>query len=243
MAKLVLVRNPPEKPVETKPEAKPVDTPKPQSKKQIIKTGGRRWWLVGIGAAAIVGCFFLFSAMGTNQVFAFIAVFGIISGGIAVYLGQKKHDEGILIVAAGSTGGKKAVKLKTANSLNIYPKAIKFEQLPDEDLKGYPHKCRNDGKYYYVNIDGSCWGCKDDAGILKPLLLPDTQYRDPREYANNINIPAHRRLAQRKASLLEKLSPVIILAAMGILWLIWITTSGSGEEPAASISILMWKGF
>ena len=59
---------------------------------------------------------------------------------------------------------------------------------------------------------------------LKAFILPDTQYRDPREFANNLNIPAHRKLAQRRASLVQKVAPFAIVAGIGIMGFLFIVS-------------------
>jgi cytoskeletal protein RodZ len=68
---------------------------------------------------------------------------------------------------------------------------------------------------------------------FKQFSLPDTKYRDPREFANNLNIPAHRALAQREASLLQKIAPWALVGAIGI-WLIFMIATANPPPPTSA---------
>jgi hypothetical protein len=199
-----------------------------------IKTqriGGRKWWLIAIGAAVMVlGFVGVFSYIqNMSAMVGFISVVGLIGGGTAMYFGWKSNDEAITF-ASNNPLDKSRDKNFIANSMNIYPNQLKFESLPENALLGQPRLCRNDKKFYYIHMEGTAFKGKE-SGKLIPFALPDTQYRDPREFANNLNIPAHRRLAQRKANLFEKLSPLIIIGAMIIIGIVWVATSPAPAMP------------
>lgn len=201
--------------------------------KKIISSDGRRWWLVIAGACGIpagIGLFMVYNI--TKNALLGVAAIGLIGGGIyAIIQGLKSVDRGYKVVTAGSGNGKSKAEQIIANSLNIYRDEVKFEKLEDDMLTGQPWKCRNDGKYYYTNILGTAFG-----GHIPELVrfqLPDTQYRDPREFANYINIPAHRKLAQRKANLLEKITPWALVVAILIIGIIMIATTSTPPAAAA----------
>jgi hypothetical protein len=197
---------------------------------RIERAGGRKWWLIIAGCVFIVlGFVGMFSFMTSmSPMIGFISVMGWAIGGFAIYFGWKAHDDGVTF-ASNNPLDKARDKTFLANSMNIYRDKLAFENLPDDKLLGQPRLCRNDKKFYYVHIEGIAFGGKIPG--LVQFVLPDTQYRDPREFANNINIPAHRRLAQRKANLLEKLSPLIIIFAMGIMGIVWVATQPPPPVP------------
>lgn len=192
--------------------------PKPVNQVEYKRMGGRRWWLAVLGVGLILVGFAGFWMFTSNKIFiiGMAAISAIIGGGIAIKYGLESRDEGIEYVERDAKGKPKVVR---ANSCNIYPGRVAFEELPKEQLKGFPRQCLNLKGLYYLNILNVV------AGKLEPLVLPDTQYRDPREFANNINIPAHRRLAERRANLMQKLAPWIIVAGYGVVAFLWIATS------------------
>lgn len=204
------------------PEIEPDTTPEINIK----KSGGRIWWMVAVGACLVVMGFagFVYFATSQNMAIGLFSVLAVIGGGFLAYHGFKTKDEGIII----TQNGVEAPTI-TANSLNIYPDSIKFEELPRDQLKGQPRRCRNDGKYYWVNIWGTSFKGKSEG--LVPFVLPDTQYRDPKEFANNLNIPAHRDLFAREASLLEKISPGLIIVGMIVLGIVWAMTTPTAPPP------------
>lgn len=107
------------------------------------------------------------------------------------------------------------------NSMNIYPAekgGIKFEDMAKPE--GQPRVCVNDSKPYFVHI----WD--EDKKRLAPFNLPDQQYYDPRVFAERVlELPAHRKIFQRKQTLLQKLSPFILILVIFAEWLIIITTT------------------
>ena len=114
-------------------------------------------------------------------------------------------------------GGKK--KDEIANSLNIYSDRIEFANV--EEPLGFPLTCINLKKKFHVNI----W----DEAITKlvPFVLPDQQYCDPGVFAQRVlGLPAHRRIFERKPKLLQKLKTALLVIAIGIVWLLILTTTG-----------------
>jgi len=181
-----------------------------RSKPRIKKRGGRRWWLVGIGVVVLVLAYWLMTLYGQNResmALGLVAILSLGGGGFAIYQGFKTKTVGVILTPGG---GKVAIVLD-ANCLNIYPDHLEFAKLPDKELLGQPQRCHNDNKFYYVHI----WEKEKDK--LKAFMLPDTTYRDPREFANNLNIPAHRELVKGEVSLVQKIAPFALVAGMGIM--------------------------
>jgi hypothetical protein len=195
---------------------------KPKPQVEFKAEGGRRWWLFGLGIVAILIGLAGFAAFTTNRnsVIGMGAIMAIIGGGIAVKYGLETKEAGVTFIERDAKG--KLVKLN-ANACNIYPDRIEFEEMPEDQLKGFPRRIYPLKGLYYVNIWGTAFGGRDDR--LLPLKLPDTQYRDPREFANNLNIPAHRRLAERKVGLFQKIAPWIIVAGYGVVAFLWVATT------------------
>lgn len=209
--------NPLEAFTETQPKEKPPKAKEPAaaSVEEIKKAGGRRWWMVGVGVALIVLALFLATMWGQNRdnmLLALLTIMMLPGGALLAYRGFKKTDSGI-IISPGS--GEKITG--PVNSLNIYPDRIAFTWL--ETPQGQPQQCLNDHQYYYVHI------FDESSGNLKPFTLPDTRYRDPREFANVINLPANRRLLRRKVSLAQKIAPWALVVAMAIMGFIFIATA------------------
>ena len=75
---------------------------------------------------------------------------------------------------------------------------------------------------YFVNI----W---DEASKrLIPFVLPDQQYCDPIVFAQRVlGLPAHKKIFERKPKLLQRLKTALLVIAIGIVWLLILTTTGS----------------
>ncbi len=107
----------------------------------------------------------------------------------------------------------------SANCLNIYPGRVVFETMPR--TKGFPMLCANLNKRYYVNIMSPI------TNRLIPFVLPDQQYYDPNVFAQRVlGLPAHRKIFERKPKLLQKLKTALLVLAIGIVWLLILTTTG-----------------
>jgi len=117
------------------------------------------------------------------------------------------------------------VKKEQVNCMNIYTDRIVFEDMPNPE--GYPWECLDDKKSYFVNIWGTAWG-----GTLKqfiPFTLPDTQYCDPVVFAERVlSLPAHRKIFERKETFLHKMKTAALVLAIGIVWLLIVTTGSGG---------------
>jgi len=178
-----------------------------KGKSKIKKTGGRRWWLAGVGVAALALAFYfmmLYSQDRSNLVVAMGFILALLGGGAGIYFGLKKQSVGIVLAP-----GVKSIK--EANCLNIYPDRIEFAKLVEKKLLGQPQRCHNDNQYYHIHI------LDEATEKLKAFILPDTQYRDPREFANNLNIPATRELMKGEATLIQKIAPFALVAGIGIV--------------------------
>lgn len=111
------------------------------------------------------------------------------------------------------------VKKVQVNSLCIYPDKVLFEDVVEPE--GYPWACLNDHKKYFVNI----WDLATKR--LIPFVLPDQQYYDPVVFAERVlALPAHRKIFRRKEKLLQKLKTAMLVLAIGIVWLLIMTTTG-----------------
>ena len=183
----------------------------------IQQTSNRKWWLIGLGIAVIgLGLFLgmLWGQQRDNILLAFLTLIMLPGGGYLAYRGWGKRDEGLII----TPGGQKFVA-GPVNSINISPDSIDFVMV--KEPKGHPQEVLNFHKYFYVNI------FDEESGGYKPLTLPDTKYRDPREMANILNLPAHRRLISRRPSLVQKIAPFAILIAICIVGFLHLVLGGS----------------
>ena len=111
------------------------------------------------------------------------------------------------------------VSKKQVNSMNLYPGKVVFEDVYEPE--GYPWGCINDKKKYFVNE----W----DEMIKKlvPFVLPDQQYYDPTVFAERpLELPAHQKIFARKPKLLDKIKTGLLVVAIGIVWLLILTTTG-----------------
>ncbi len=114
-----------------------------------------------------------------------------------------------------------AKKDDSANSLNLYQDKVEFANV--KDPQGFPYLCVNLNKRFYVNI----WDTGRDE--LVPFVLPDQQYCDPLVLGQRIlGLPAHRKIFARKPKLIQKLKTVLLVTAIGIIWLLILTTTGGG---------------
>jgi hypothetical protein len=220
---------------EIKQEAKPIVV-KLKIKQNPFKSLKKIWpYIVGTICipGGIYGCVLFTQSM--NTFIGMVSVVALMGGCGVIYWGAKRQELSTDISTAIKVGniqyGKQDKNL-IANCLNIFQNEIKFENFPHDKLLGYPRLCRNDKKYYFVHISGKAFGGKDDS--LKPFKLPDTQYRPPEFFALNLNLPAHKDLVKHTASLLEKLSPLLILGAMGVIGLVWVMTSPAPIDSATT---------
>lgn len=170
-------------------------------------------WLAGAIVAGVIG-FMLASAWSDNRSSAILAMGPILlfpAAGYGIYRAIKGKEKSAVIVVEG-----KAEKGKPFNSLDIYamklddtdeiiPVAVKWEYV--ENPVGQPWQCTNNGKWYHVQIWDIFKGC------LTQFRLPDSQYFDPREFANVIKMPAHQKLFERQATLMQKIAPAIMVLA------------------------------
>ncbi len=208
----------------------PASPAPPAALPKIRKLGGRLWWQVAIGMVFIILDVFVARMYMQDNTNAFLAALFIIVGGTGIfflYLGLHKREEGILLKGPGQ--GKK--KTYPANCLSIYYgydteskkyscDSIKFEQLEPAQIKNnHPQQCLDDGKWYYVHIYDPL------KKALIPFNLPDTQYYSPEEFCNPLNMPASRKELKPVVTLGEKLKPVLLVVAIGVLGLIMVMTN------------------
>lgn len=165
----------------------------------------------GITAVAGVVMFIIYVVTGN------IAVGGpsvfMVPGGIFLFKYYWSKSDDVVTEHIGE------VKKVQVNSLCIYPDKVVFEDVVKPD--GYPWECLNDHKKYFVNIMDLA------THKLIPFVLPDQQYYDPVVFAERVlALPAHRKIFRRKEKLLQKLKTVLLVFAIGIVWLLIVTTTG-----------------
>lgn len=187
---------------------------------QVKKTYSLRLlMLFGSGTLAVVGlAMFIVYFFTQNMVIGAPSIF-MMGGGFFIFRYFWARTEDVVTEHIGE------VKKGQVNSLCIYEDKLVFEDVANP--AGYPWECLDDHKKYYINIWGTAWG----QGIqeLVPFVLPDQQYYDPIVFAERVlALPAHRKIFMRKEKLLQKLKTVMLVAAIGIVWLLIITTTGSG---------------
>lgn len=168
--------------------------------------------LSGAVVVAGVGLFSLYFVMPNVAVGA--GGFAMVVAGILTFRHYWKEEGGIHVE---DIAGRKKDEL--VNSLNIYPDRVEFANV--DEPKGFPMLCLNLKKSFYIYI----W---DEAErVLVPFVLPDQQYCDPDVFAQRVlGLPAHRRIFARKPKLLQRLKTVLLVAAIGIVWLLILTTTG-----------------
>lgn len=170
------------------------------------------YMLILSGAVAIIGvCLFVLYFISLNMA---LGAPGIIMTGAGVlafrYYWNKEESIAIEHIGEGKVGN-------NANCLNIHPNIIQFATMLKP--QGFPMECENLKKKYFVNI----W----DGKVYVPFILPDQQYMDPDTYAMRvIDLPAHRRIFARKPKLLQRLKTALLVIAIGIIWLLILTTTG-----------------
>lgn len=172
----------------------------------------RRLILFGAAALALILGYLLAAQWTSDRSNSFLAVGTIVvwAGGIFLALKGWSYETDKVII----TGSKRPVG--EVNSLNIYARKDNAGKVtPDrvvfENVKhplGQPSRCISDGRSYFVHILDLA------TGKLVPFLLPDSQFFDPTEFGNVLEMPAHRRLFQRKVSLMQKVAPYVMLIAL-----------------------------
>lgn len=167
--------------------------------------------LSGVVVAAGVGLFVIYF-MTLNIVAGLPGIIMIVAGIFA--LRHYWTSEGdISVEHVGER--KKAI----VNSLNIYQDRIEFADV--EEPKGFPLLCVNLKKKFHVHI----WDVATEK--LVPFVLPDQQYCDPNVFAQRVlGLPAHRKIFERKPKLLQRLKTALLVIAIGIVWLLILTTTG-----------------
>jgi len=182
-----------------------------------------------------------------KKVFTFLSVMPLISGSIAI-IGLVMFITycltGIMAIGAPSIfmiigggilfkyywgkAGKAVVehigeiKKEQVNSMCLYPNKILFENTTGKEA-GFPWQCLNDKKNYFVLM----WD--ETINRLIPFILPDKQYYDRSVFAERVlELPAHQRIFTRKPKLLQRLKTALLVLAIGIVWLLILTTTNGG---------------
>lgn len=188
-----------------------------------IKYWKQSLYVIGGLGALLVGFFLaLLWAENSGDILLAMGVIVTWPGGIyLIYRGIRGPERDVVIVgSAKPTGEVNSLNIyarKDKDSGKIYAEKVAFE-MTYEPL-GQPQQCINNGKWYYVHI----WDIGGNK--LIPFVLPDSQYFDPREFANVIKMPAHKRLFERQASMLQKVAPWIMVIAFIISLLGMVMTT------------------
>jgi len=150
--------------------------------------------------------------------FVAVPTLGFIGGGAFIikrYFSRMGEVSETIVLPGGRP---KPVK-EQFNSLCIYPDKIEFTNMTNP--LGQPWKCLNDNKLYFVQI----WDAVKNE--LIEFVLPDQQYMDPEYFAKRVlELPAHRRIFRRKQSLLEQLSPAMVIVGIIVFGIVMLTTLG-----------------
>ena len=163
----------------------------------------------------------------SSQRFFCYTYISLIGGGaylIQQYIGRRDETSEIIVlpkitVAGGVSQPSVVVSEGQINSLCLYPNRILFESIVNP--QGQPWKCLNDNKAYFVHI----WDKEKE--ILSPFILPDQRYYDPGVFATRVlELPAHRRIFRRKQTLLQQLTPALVIAAIVVFGVIMVMTLG-----------------
>lgn len=187
----------------------------PQQAKVKRRLTFRFYMLVVGGIIAVLGlAFFVIYFITLNMMFGAPSILMIAGGGFLVYFYWRKYEN---IAVTEFIGGIKKIQV---NSMNLYSSmVIQFEDMAKPE--GFPWECINDGKMYYVNK----WDLESKQFV--PFILPDQQIMDPKEFAERVlGLPAHKKIFTRKPKLLEKLKTALLVLAIGIVWLLILTTTG-----------------
>jgi len=199
---------------------KPEENQQPEEKQiegaKVRKVYTPRFYLMILSAITFfvgIGLFVIYY-FSLNMVFGVSGVVMAV-GSIFVFRYYWKKEDSLSVEHIGG------VQKDKANSLNIYPDKVEFANVYEPE--GFPMQCVNLRKKFYVNI----W---DEASKkLVPFVLPDQQYYDPKVFAQRVlGLPAHRKLFERKPKLLQKLKTALLVCAIGIVWLLILTTTGAG---------------
>jgi len=170
--------------------------------------------LSGAIAAFGVGLFIVYFNT-LNQVAGGAGFLMIAAGGFAFRYYWKKEGD----IAKEQIAGAQGTQEPDANCLNIYPNKVEFAIMANPS--GFPMRCLNLNKSYFVNIF--------DGKNLVPFVLPDQQYYDPIVFAQRVlGLPAHKKIFERKPKLMQKLKTMMLVVAIIIVWLLILTTTGQG---------------
>lgn len=192
-----------------------VEEDKQPEKAKVTKTYTRRFYMMILSGVAIAFgvalfvVYYLTLNIAVGLLGAVVTVVGVFT--LRHYWGKEGN------ITVERIDGKK--RDTQSNSLNLYPDRIEFGNVYEPG--GFPWECGNDKKKYFVNI----W---DQAtNRLVPFILPDQQYCDPMVFAQRVlGLPAHRKIFERKPKLLQKLKTALLVIAIGIVWLLILTTTG-----------------
>lgn len=167
------------------------------------------------GASTIIGTgMFILYFFSLNKIIGVPGIFMAIAGVFVFNYYWKKEES----IAVDHLDGIK--RKHTSNSLCIYPSKVVFEDVYQPS--GFPWTCENDGKKYYVNIQESL-----EKKNLVPFILPDQQYCPPEYLAQRVlGLPAHKKIFESKPKLIQKLKTMFLVLAIGIVWLLILTTTG-----------------
>lgn len=184
--------------------------------------------LAASAALAVLGFVLCWLWIGVvhGNAFGMLAIVCLAAGGVLTirYFRQWREFGGVEVpIDVGQEKPEGKAKTPQYNSLCIYPdKAIFEDVLNPEALKAQKKRCINDGKDYYVFIFDDSLG---HSGQLTPLILPDQLYMSPEKLGQQVlELPAHRRIFQRKQKLLEQLQPAFVIVGIIAVWILILTT-------------------
>ena len=200
-------------------ETEAVIPPIEESKVTVKTKYTLRFYMMVISAASsVIGLImFVMYFFSMNMVIGAPGIVMAVTGVFVFNYYWKK--EGNVSVDHIKLGGEESkVETGDCNCLNIYRDKILFQNM--DKPSGFPMQCVNLKKSFFVNI----WDEKTKR--LIPFVLPDQQYMDPIVFAQRVlGLPAHKRIFERKPKLLQKLKTAMLVIAIGIVWLLILTTT------------------
>ncbi len=144
-------------------------------------------------------------------------------GGLLVYLFLKDNSGGGMPIAnatAATTPGQ-AKSTGRIDTLVVSPRDVTFESMGEVDA--IKHQSRNDGKWYQLVA-------RDADGKVTDFVLPDigedSQYYDPREFANVVTMAANKVLFEPRAEKFKQVAVGLMVVAIAVLGIVIVAMGG-----------------
>lgn len=208
---------------------------KTQDNSGVTKVHSRiTWWRVAAGIAfLIVGL--ISGSVYMNNIQNMLAAFGMIIGfaasGAFIYWSFNRQSSGFIMAKRKVTGNENAIVhfAKRNGNGKYVPICTKFVYLAKPPRGARLHHLINLGKHYYELKTGLKENGK--RGLI-PVLLPDKKPFPPSKYAIAATMQQYKDAIEYvPPSVMQKVGPVAIVIAMGVVGLLIIVTTGGGATP------------